>query len=221
MDHSTDYHHDGLVRINIPKNDAAANNAKTSTAGGGWYFFVDQIEDYAWQTNVFSPDEAHRIVTLGESLALQNATIGKGQSSDIRKSEVVFLYPSDQTSWIFDRLCSVAIGLNQQHFQFDLDSFSEGIQFTKYSAPSEHYDWHIDRSWGMIPRKLSLSVQLSNPDSYVGGDLELRAGNGTAVARRELGTVTAFPSFMLHRVSPVTEGVRYSLVAWIAGRPFK
>jgi PKHD-type hydroxylase len=97
----------------------------------------------------------------------------------------------------------------------------QGLQFTRYQAPGEHYEWHIDRGMQTGTRKLSLSLQLSDPDDYEGGDLEMWFGGEPTKASRERGMMTFFPSYVMHRVTPVTKGVRYSLVCWISGPPFK
>jgi len=71
------------------------------------------------------------------------------------------------------------------------------------------------------PRKISLSLQLSEPSDYEGGELVLQAGDSERVAEKARGTLIAFPSFVLHRVRPVTAGVRKSLVIWVAGPEFR
>ena len=71
-------------------------------------------------------------------------------------------------------------------------------------------------------RKLSVSIQLSDPASYEGGDLEINMGSFSKTAARDKGALIIFPSYALHRVHPVTSGERHSLVAWIVGNaPFR
>jgi len=116
-------------------------------------------------------------------------------------------------------------------------SVSEACQFTKYST-NQHYTWHQD-SWanpynkprtnqdGLI-RKLSVTVSLCDGETYEGGDLEFdlrnrNDGNSvivTSQSARVKGSITVFPSFVWHRVTPVTKGTRYSLVIWNLGNPF-
>ena len=62
-----------------------------------------------------------------------------------------------------------------------------------------------------------MTVQLSRPEDYEGGDLELFFGSEPYRVQKSRGTVIAFPSFALHRVTPVTRGTRWSLFAWICG----
>ena len=92
------------------------------------------------------------------------------------------------------------------------------FQFTRYEA-GEYYGPHFDIGPGKLTeRKLSLTVQLSAPEEYTGGELIIYP---EFVAPKDQGTMTVFPSFMCHNVNPVKTGVRYSLVSWLAGPPFK
>lgn len=97
----------------------------------------------------------------------------------------------------------------------------EALQLAKYEV-EDGYDWHIDM-WAEKAslRKLSFTVQLSVPESYEGGELEFELGSQRCVADKSRGAVTIFPSYMLHRVKPITKGVRHSLVGWIVGEPYK
>jgi PKHD-type hydroxylase len=71
------------------------------------------------------------------------------------------------------------------------------------------------------PRKLSVVLQLSDPSEYEGGDLEIMNCSEPTQVKKEKGLVTAFPSFMLHRVTPVTKGIRRTLVVWLTGPRFR
>jgi hypothetical protein len=103
----------------------------------------------------------------------------------------------------------------------DLLAHTEPVQLSEYQVGDE-YDWHLDLGPGPASRrKLSLSVQLTEPNEYEGGDLEIK-GVHNIPALRKRGSVIIFPSFLLHRVTPVTRGVRRSLVAWVPGeKPFR
>jgi len=79
-------------------------------------------------------------------------------------------------------------------------------------------DWHTDFAGTRPFRKLSVSIQLSDPEDYEGGDLELLYGTEPQKLDRSRGALIVFPSFMLHRVTPVTRGARWSLVAWLLGK---
>ena len=95
------------------------------------------------------------------------------------------------------------------------------IQFTEYADVGHHYDTHHDIDWYRqdgLHRKLSVCIQLSDPDDYEGGDFTFaHTENPEATNLRKQGTVLAFPSYHDHSVSPITAGCRYSLVGWIEG----
>ena len=117
---------------------------------------------------------------------------------------------------------------NRAFFGFDIQLIPS-IQYTIYRSEYKgHYDWHHDTSFaGVAPycRKLSFILQLSDSDEYEGGDFELdpdyRDDNFTKEELRAKGTAIVFPSFYKHRVTPVTKGVRRSLVAWAEGPKFR
>jgi len=191
------------------------------TGGGGWPLQANRQEEWAWIDNVFTRPEIKAIIAIGEANGLDTAWTSGTQSTKVRDSVVQFLYPNDTTNWIFAKLSGVVNEMNACYWGFDLSGFDQGLQFTRYEAPGQHYDWHCDSGMTTGRRKLSLTVQLSDPDDYEGGDLELRWGKDPMQAKRGLSMMTVFPSWTLHRVTPVTKGTRYSLVAWISGPPFK
>lgn len=189
--------------------------------GGAWPLVLDHVENWAWRQGVFTPEELDTIIEIGNSTELIKASTYGSQSDKNRNSFVTFLFPNDITNWIFLRLAGVINEMNAQFFRFDLTGMEQGLQFTRYTAPGQHYDWHVDRGFMTATRKLSLSVQLSDPKDYKGGDFEMLFGRKSQKVARERGMTTFFPSYTVHRVKPVTEGTRYSLVAWISGPPFK
>jgi PKHD-type hydroxylase len=131
---------------------------------------------------------------------------------------------NDETRFIFDRLAFVARSLNGKFFNFDLHGFSEPIQYTVYEGTdNHHYTWHMDKggSGGMPQRKLSMVVQLSHPHDYEGGELEILESAVPTAVNKERGIIHAFPGYILHRVTPVTAGVRKTLVVWVGGTPFR
>jgi len=186
-----------------------------------WPFKLDTaISSYAYRNNAFTPFECQRIIDIGNKKELIPGVIF-GSYQDYRKSEISWLFPNDDLKWAFKKIEKIVTELNQNYFQFDLFGMIEGFQFTKYSAPSDSFKRHIDAKEGINVRKLSVSVQLSNPKDYVGGDLNLWSSDTPITANKEQGCLIVFPSYMLHEVTPITEGTRYSLVSWVTGLPFK
>jgi PKHD-type hydroxylase len=145
-------------------------------------------------------------------------TLDLAQSASIRKSSAVFVFPDESTKWVFERLDKVLRETNDTVYGFVVSQFKEGFQFTRYEV-GDYYGPHFDIGPGKLTeRKLSLTVQLSPADDYTGGELIIYP---EFVAPKDQGTMTVFPSFMCHDVRPVKTGVRYSLVSWLAGPPFK
>lgn len=181
----------------------------------------DGVLAVGFANGLFSPEECGRILALSESRQSAAGTLGDQENlrPAKRKSEVVFLIPGPDTNWIYEKMDAAVKSANKS-YQFDLQGF-EPFQVAEY-ADGGHYDWHMDIGKGpSSTRKLGISLQLSDGSAYEGGDLEFRGGGAPPVAPREIGTMIVFPSFMTHRVAPVTSGIRKSLVAWVHGRPFR
>ena len=111
--------------------------------------------------------------------------------------------------------------MNAQHFRFDLTGFGETLQLTNYDqSENGMYGWHQDYGGG-ISRKLSMAVQLTDPAEYEGGNLQVMTAANPQNIRKQRGLIAIFPSYVLHQVTPVTQGSRQSLVAWVSGPAFK
>ena len=143
---------------------------------------------------------------------------------NLRSSEITWLTPEGEYRWLFDKVRDCMNAVNSDWFRYDLIGF-EGIQFTKYShkeGRTDFYSSHVDTlsSNGTV-RKLSFTIQLSDPESYSGGDVILyRSLIDSAALSRAIGSISFFPSYTIHEVQPVTRGVRYSLVGWGRGPAF-
>tara|TARA_R100001244_G_C5169447_1_gene131584 strand:+ start:2036 stop:2689 length:654 start_codon:yes stop_codon:yes gene_type:complete len=167
---------------------------------------------------------------------IQNTTLEKMQKK--RVSDVSFF----DDRWIYKEIQPyVNLANRLTNWNFDWD-WTEQMQFTKYGL-NQHYNWHCDsypKPYIDVPdgmkgkiRKLSVTVSLSDPDDYDGGGLEFDLRNThdyewnekkSKTVCQEIkykGSVVVFPSFVWHRVTPVTRGTRYSLVMWNLGQPWK
>ena len=134
----------------------------------------------------------------------------------VRETEVYIIH--EFHSWVDELIINCARLANDQ-FEFNLTGLLERPQLLKYNAPSNGYDWHLDIGQGdSSTRKISISILLN--DGYEGGDLAFFTDGETQV-NPDRGTAIAFPSYLPHRVMPVTKGTRWSLVCWIAGEPFR
>lgn len=188
------------------------------THNASWQFQPDTTQNWAYWDNLFTPQECASIIEIGNT-KLTDAEV-TGNYSGYRKSQVAWLYSTD-IEFAFRRVTDAVLNLNGQFFKFDLFGMAEGFQFTRYDAPNDHYGMHIDKCINGVVRKLSLTIQLSPPEDYEGGELALQFEIKPEMMSKELGKMIVFPSYVLHEVRPVTKGARYSLVAWITGKPFK
>ena len=144
-----------------------------------------------------------------------------------RKSNIKWIPQNDKFAWIYEKLLSYAQQANNELWNFDIYGLPEMIQYTEYDAKEKgHYDWHQDigPEIGSL-RKISMTVQLSDEKDYEGGELEYYSGGPMdgpfhTVAKGG-GTVFTFPSYMLHRVTPVTKGIRKSFVLWLGGSSYR
>lgn len=161
-------------------------------------------------------------------------TLNKQQKTSLKKTRDSYVSFVDE-KWLYDLLfpyVNEANELGRWKFIFD---WAEPIQFTKYRK-NQHYDWHNDsgggenlrniRSHGKI-RKLSLVASLSDPKDYEGGDFQFQFRNSidptqeeTAVQLKSKGSIIVFPSYIWHKVKPITKGTRYSIVMWTSGWPY-
>lgn len=174
--------------------------------------------------HAFTPEECNKIIDTAKNDYAAKASIGTDgagkQDLSIRNVDNYYVHLNEDTRWIYEKIM-FAVGLaNYEHYQYNISGIVHELQLLHYRSDDGHghYDWHVDIGHGTAAcRKLSLSIMLSPEDKYKGGDLEVD-NHGTPVkAFREQGSINMFPSYMLHRVTPVTEGERWVLVVWING----
>jgi len=163
------------------------------------------------------------IVEFGKSFQSEIATVGYREQGrvdpNIRQSKVTFLEGIHWINGITNQYCALA---NSSAWNFEI-SGQQSPQFTIY-RPGEFYDFHTDASvLESTMRKLSVSINLSDPNAYEGGEFEMNVGDGPFFLEEmsRQGTIIVFPSDTEHRVKPVTKGIRYSLVNWFEGPAFR
>jgi PKHD-type hydroxylase len=184
-----------------------------------------------------SPQQCQDIIKAASTKIQQQGTItGADQLTTaklgFRKSKIAWI----NEQWIYNLLNPFIHRANRNagwNFQWD---WNETSQFTIYGKGG-YYEWHIDQTDpikdknkninGKI-RKLSLTLQLTDSSQYEGGNLQFRwLGKGAKIKTetvkkvKDLGTIIIFPSFMFHRVTPITKGIRQSLVNWSLGKLFE
>jgi PKHD-type hydroxylase len=183
-----------------------------------------KMPTYVWWAGAFTEQELDWLqqqAIKAESQAQATGTSDLTELAKIRRSKVSWLNNNPNTKWVFEKLADVVSQLNAEHFGFDLTGFGESLQLTNYDQVEKGmYGWHQD--YGVsISRKLSLTLQLTDPSEYEGGNLQTMTSAYPENVRKQRGLIAVFPSYVLHQVTPVTQGSRQSLVAWISGPSFK
>jgi PKHD-type hydroxylase len=180
------------------------------------------FETVATAARFLTDAEMDQLIVDHASL-VSEAKLGRGETHNaVRRSQVVFLGMEQKYKWLYERVWAAAQQCNRLFFNVDISAVEGNIQFARYdSSDRGFYDWHTDFSGFRPLRKISISIQLARPEDYEGGELELLFANQPEQLEKARGTFIAFPSFVLHRVTPVTRGTRWSLVAWILGNRWR
>jgi PKHD-type hydroxylase len=184
---------------------------------------IDQTNYYCIN-NSFNEEELGWINNLEKLYPFIDASVVGIESTDnhIRKSKIKWIHHDDKSWWVYDKLSAFAIEANKNYWGFNLHTIVDSIQYTEYYEGGGHYDWHVDIGPGSINhRKVSITIQLSDPEDYDGGDLEIWAGGDFKKIEKQKGTAILFPSFLMHRITPITRGIRKSLVLWVGGDSYK
>ena len=170
--------------------------------------------------HIFTPKLCQEIIDIGKTLPQEKGTVYAGKNLG-RKSTVSFL-PFDKMQPMYDDINNFIQKTNRNHFGFGDIQIRERAQITEYTKGG-HYDWHTDTSLDMDleppVRKLSMTLLLNDPSEFEGGELQIAGTKNTKLMKQ--GHATIFASFLQHTVTPVTRGVRRSLVMWFGGEPFK
>lgn len=188
------------------------------------------IEPWVYWDDAFTEEELEKIVSYCETFELDYGTTfgssNKEEAEKHRVSNVRFHERNPDTAWVFDRLNFVIQAINEKFYNFNLNGYSK-FQYTTYDAENDgHYNWHMDMSMGrqetpdVETRKLSLTLLLN--DTFSGGEFCINTSieEKPDTPQMKKGRIILFPSFMIHRVAPVTVGTRRSLVVWVLGPKF-
>jgi len=184
---------------------------------------VDQTE-YYWFQQGFSEEELGWFNNLKDLYPFEIASIvgSTTPNTEVRNSRIKWLHYDERTDWVYEKLKNFSIEANNTIWGFNLTSIIDSIQYTEYPEGGGHYDCHVDIGPGSINhRKISIVTQLSDPSEYEGGELEIWCGGQFRQIPKIKGCTVLFPSFLLHRVTPVTSGVRRSMVLWAGGGSYK
>lgn len=184
---------------------------------GEWCYFKSYLNS----------EMCNKIIEDAKTINTQNANLGVyGQTTDnnVRRSRVKFINKSDwRFDYLFDILWKTAIQANDDFFNIHISRLNF-VQLAEYDSKHQgQYKDHHDVFWlnddPFYHRKITAVIQLSDPSTYDGGDLELIGVDHVPPAEdfRQQGSIIYFPSFIVHRACPVTSGTRYSVAAWFEG----
>lgn len=187
-------------------------------------------EEAAFWEGFLSNDEINLLLAQPEWLSLQPGCVGGSSAQgsinpDVRQSEIVWIGLKPELMEIWEKLAIAVSKVNSLFFHFDLTGFHEHMQLSVYTETQQgHYSWHTDTSStdNGVPRKLSLAMLLSDPSEFEGGEFQVKTtSDEVQTLECKKGRAWFFPSHTLHRVAPVTKGIRRSLVLWVGGPAFR
>jgi PKHD-type hydroxylase len=178
------------------------------------------MEFFAWYEDIFTNEELDIIEKLVSDNDLYVGEIsGDTKNTAIRDSKIKFIESNvESNKWIFERFTGLINNANERFFKFELSRL-ESLQYTVYNE-GQFYRDHMDLGYknpNNAVRKLSFTMQLSDPSDYDGGELVIKHGSTPDIARKDRGAITVFPSYVMHEVTPVTQGTRKSIVGWVTG----
>jgi PKHD-type hydroxylase len=189
---------------------------------------------WCYWDNAFTTEELDKACAYFETQDLDKGAVVGDEKNNARVSNIKFYNwdpKNENTAWIFQKMNNVITTINNQYYGFDLNGYNS-FQYTEYEASEKgKYDWHMDTILGgnkpnnlLDTRKLSVTMCVNEPgDEYKGGEFQINNGS-----EKECETITTkkgrmiiFPSFIIHRVAPITKGKRKSIVVWVEGPKFK
>ena len=195
-----------------------------------------------WVDNFLTDDEIEKIKTHTKTLIVQDGKVGssekekkeftldyhikdpnKGFVPRTRITDIKWIRLNENTNWLFKKIIDKINAVNSKNFDLQL-KFVEDLQFSEYTEEkggfySKHRDCGLKKSLDNYVdiRKISFTIQLTDENEYEGGELIFHLDKEEKKAPKSKGTIIFFESDILHEVTPVTKGVRHSLVSWVQG----
>lgn len=175
-----------------------------------------------WYLGQITEEECDKAAESLKAIAPKDASMGvDGEISDKENRNTTVRF-ADKNHWFSASMFNYGFTANREcRWNFHLQDF-EAIQYAEYGV-GQHYNWHMDTfllSEGTADRKVTVVCLMSDPSEFEGGELQMRFDQEIHTVPLKKGSIIAFPSFLEHRVTPVTEGLRYSCAMWINGPKF-
>ena len=188
-----------------------------------WYLENKKTETWCYVEDAFSSEEVDKIIEAGDKEYIYEAKIENNSlDKSIRNTSITWIPSSDkENEWLFRRLTDIVTNINKNYFNYDITTI-QNLQYSIYQKGGFYKD-HVDllHLSAMGIRKLSFSIMLTDPKEYEGGELLLKTSFKPMETPKKRGTILFFPSYVLHEVTPVTEGIRKTLVGWVLGPNFR
>lgn len=184
-----------------------------------WYFGQPDNKKYLFTTydNFLTAPLIDNVIEYATKELTPAGLYNGNINNTIRRAYACGL-PKENFEWLYRRIEEFTMKTNSTNFRFNVDRLEE-LSYVEYHGNNKgHYDWHVDGQIHMT-RKISFSLLLSDPSEFEGGDLVMNDGKDHIVEKVK-GRITFFPSFTLHRVTPVTSGIRRVIVSWVHGPLF-
>jgi len=186
-----------------------------------WHLKKDTVERWCWGQPL-TPEGCEKAINIGKSFlpkyALQDVS---GQVDLPYRNKTYSLPINDDTRWIFEICTKVVLDMNEKFFEFDLWYINE-LQFIAYEDVGDFHSKHLDMQYECSGiHKLSFMIQLSDPETYEGCEIQLHYDKEVVVCKKDQGTMSLYPSYSLNETTPITKGKRYALMGWVVGPKFK
>ena len=171
----------------------------------------------------FSKEECQLLIDMYRNGIKYVGEIFGGRKESVRSVNLVDVNFIESNDWIYRKIITNVYNANEKWWNFDISGIEQKFMIGKYKKKNTgKYLPHTDYSQiGMFPRKITVIVQLTDPNKYEGCSTKLFYQESPEVVSKELGSMTMFPSYTLHEVEPVTKGSRYAMFGWIYGPHWK
>jgi len=184
----------------------------------------DTLGLYISSEQIFTDEECNNIIKIGYSKIFNyQQTTDKIVNKDAFNYKTSIILPeTDDIDFVYKRLRSLVMSINISIWNYNIYDFGEPMKFTEYNELDKSSTCvHSDLAQGLTTyRKLTVIAQLSDENSYEGGDVYVQEGSELIQTTKKKGSVIVFPSFLMHCVKPVTKGIRNSIVLFVYGPPF-
>jgi len=173
-------------------------------------------------------EECDRVISfskLANSVRLPNAN--NGIVPDYHQANLWSINYTEETKWLWERVVKNLTSVNENYFGFEIYGIIEPLQLLCYDGTKseaeegDRHELHIDNVHPFSCRKISFSLELSDPNTYQGGEFKVYGSEKTLDFPNSQGTMITFPSFFLNEVKPIIKGKRWALVGWISGPQFR